>query len=81
VLVEAGIPGLLLALLAAVSLLAGARRDPFLTAALLGVLLHELVEFDLHIPAIAMLFAAVAALRPEAPREPRAPEPVPETAA
>lgn len=62
VLVESGLPGLLLALWGAVSVLAAARRDPWLLAALAGVLLHELVDFDLQIPAVALLFVTLAAL-------------------
>ncbi len=61
-LLETGVPGLLLGLWAAVSALRAARRDPWLLAAVAGVLLHALVEFDFQIPAIAVLFVAVAAL-------------------
>lgn len=61
VLVEAGLPGLLLALWAAASVLAAVRRDPWLLAALAGVLLHEVVDFDLQIPAVAVLFVVLAA--------------------
>jgi hypothetical protein len=67
-LVETGVPGLLIALWAALAVLAAARSRPWQLAALAGVLLHELVEFDLQIPAIAVLFVAVAALRPSRPR-------------
>lgn len=62
VLVETGIPGLLIALWAAIAVLAAARSDPWLLAALAGVLLHELVDFDLQIPALAVLFATLCAL-------------------
>jgi hypothetical protein len=62
VLVETGIPGLLIALWAALAVLAAARSDPWLLAALAGVLLHELVDFDLQIPALAVLFATLCAL-------------------
>jgi len=61
-LLETGIPGLLLGLWAAVAALRAARRDPWLLAAVAGVLLHALVEFDFQIPAIPVLFAAVVAL-------------------
>lgn len=64
VLVEGGVPGLLLALWAAGSALAAARRSPWVTAALLGVLLHVTVDFDLQIPAVAVLLVALAALGP-----------------
>jgi O-antigen ligase len=63
VLVETGVPGLLIALWAAVAALEAARSRPWQLAALTGLLLHELVEFDLQIPAIMVLFVAVAALR------------------
>jgi len=63
-LVETGIPGLVLALWAALALVAGARRDPWLLAAIVGVLLHEGVDFGLQIPAVAVLFVVVAAMRP-----------------
>ena len=62
VLVETGVPGLLIALWAALAVLAAARSDPWLLAALAGVLLHELVDFDLQIPALAVLFATLSAL-------------------
>lgn len=64
VLVETGIPGLLLALWAAGACLRAAESDPWLTAALAGVLAHEVVDFPLQIPAVAALFVALAALRP-----------------
>jgi O-antigen ligase len=62
VLVENGLPGLLLALLALVAVLRPARYDPWLFCALAGVALHCLVDFDLQIPAIAVLFVTLAAL-------------------
>jgi hypothetical protein len=61
-LVETGAPGLLIGLWAGVAVLAAARRDPWLLAALAGVLMHEFVDFDLQIPAVAALFVVVAAL-------------------
>jgi O-antigen ligase len=64
VLVEAGLVGLLVALWGGLSLLRHTRRDPWLMAAVLAVLLHELVEFSLQIPGVAILFFAVAAMRP-----------------
>jgi hypothetical protein len=39
-----------------------ARRDPWLFAALAGVLMHVVVDFDLQIPAITALFVVLAAL-------------------
>jgi O-antigen ligase len=63
-LVETGLPGLLLALWGAARLLRAARADSWLLAAVTALLLHELVDFDLQIPAIAVLFATTAALRP-----------------
>ncbi len=61
-LVESGLPGLLIAIGAGIAVLATARKDPWLLAALAGVLLHEVVDFDLQIPAVAVLFVVVAAL-------------------
>jgi O-antigen ligase len=61
-LVETGIPGLLIGLWAAFAALAAARRDPWLFAALAGVLMHVVVDFDLQIPAITALFVVLAAL-------------------
>lgn len=63
-LVETGVPGLLLALWAAGSCLRAAERDPWLSAALAGLLAHELVDFPLQIPALSALFVTLAALRP-----------------
>jgi O-antigen ligase len=63
-LVETGVPGLLVGLWAALAALAAARRDPWLFAALAGVLMHCLVDFDLQIPAIPALFVCLAALAP-----------------
>jgi O-antigen ligase len=60
VLVETGVPGLLLALWGAAAALGAARRERWRLAALCGVLLHELVDFDLQIPAIGLLFATLA---------------------
>jgi O-antigen ligase len=61
-LVEAGIPGLALALWAALAVLLAARGDPWLFAALAGPLLHVVVDFDFQIPAIPVLFVVLAAL-------------------
>ena len=63
-LVEVGVPGLLIVLAGIRRLFSVVRKDPFLAAALLGVLLHELVDFDLQVPAVAVLFAVVAAMPP-----------------
>ena len=63
-LVETGVPGLLVGLWAALCALAAARRDPWLFAALAGVLMHVFVDFDLQIPAISALFVCLAALYP-----------------
>ncbi len=67
-LVETGAPGLLLGLLALAAIFKSARGDPWLLAALAGVSLHSFVEFDMQVPAIAMLFAVLAALRPQSER-------------
>jgi O-antigen ligase len=61
-LVETGVPGLALALWAALAVLWRARQDPWVTAALAALLLQELVDFGLQIPAVAVLFVTVAAL-------------------
>ena len=62
VLVETGVPGLLLAAAAAAAVLRRARGDQWLMAGLLALFLHCFVDFDLQIPAIAVLASAVAAL-------------------
>jgi len=56
------VPGLLVALWAGLAALAAARRRPWIFAALAGVLMHEFVDFDLQIPAIAALFVTIVAL-------------------
>ena len=61
-LVETGVPGLLVGLWAALAALGAARRDPWLFAAFAGVLMHVFVDFDLQIPAIPALFVVLAAL-------------------
>ena len=63
ILVETGVPGLALALWAAFEALGAARRDPWLIMALAGVLMHSVVDFDLQIPAIGVLFVVLAASR------------------
>lgn len=62
VLVECGVPGLVLVLWALVRVIAVQRRDPWLLAAVLGPMLHCLVDFPAQIPAVAALWACVAAL-------------------
>lgn len=62
VLVESGVPGLLLALATLLAMLWRARGDPWVLAGLAAVALHSLVDFPLQIPSIAALFVAVAAL-------------------
>ncbi len=71
VLVETGVPGLVLALWAALAVLARARSRPWLLAAVAGVLLHVVVDFDLQIPAIAVLFSTLAAWPPRRRRSHR----------
>ena len=61
-LVETGVPGLLIGLWAGLAALGAARRDPWLFAALAGLLMHALVDFDLQVPAIPALFVVLAAL-------------------
>ncbi len=62
-LVETGVVGLALGLWAAAAALSAARRDPWLTMGLAGVLMHSVVDFDLQIPAIGVLFVVLAASR------------------
>jgi O-antigen ligase len=62
-LVETGVIGLAVGLWAALAALAAARRDPWLFAALAGVLMHSFVDFDLQIPAIPALFVCLAACK------------------
>jgi O-antigen ligase len=59
-LVETGVPGLLAGLWAAFAALSAARRDPWRFAALAGVLMHVLVDFDFQVPAIPVLFVVLA---------------------
>ena len=61
-LVETGVPGLLIGLWAALAVLHAARRDPWRFAALAGVLMHALVDFDFQVPAIPALFVVLAAV-------------------
>jgi O-antigen ligase len=60
-LVETGLPGLALGLWGGVAALRAVRHDPWLRAAIVGVLLHSFVEFSLQIPAVAILFVTLAA--------------------
>jgi O-antigen ligase len=62
-LVETGLTGLLLGLWAALRALKAARRDPWLLAAVAGILLQEGLDFSLQIPAVAVLFAVLTGLR------------------
>jgi O-antigen ligase len=61
-LVETGLPGLLIGIWAALAVLLAARGDPWLFAALAGPLIHVFVDFDFQIPAIPALFVVLAAL-------------------
>jgi O-antigen ligase len=60
--VECGAAGLIIALWAAVRVLKAARLEPWVMASLAGVLLHVVVDFDLQIPAITVLFVCIAGL-------------------
>ncbi len=66
-LVETGLPGLALALWGAFRVLRATRRDPWLLAAVAGLLLHEALDFGLQIPAVAVLFAVLTAMRSGGP--------------
>jgi O-antigen ligase len=61
-LVESGVPGLLLALATLVLLTSRARGDLWVLAGLVAVAVHSAVDFPLQIPAVAALFVTVAAL-------------------
>lgn len=63
VLVESGVPGLAIALWAAAAALHRVARSRWVLAALLGMLLHALVEFDFQIPALPVLFVVLAGWR------------------
>jgi O-antigen ligase len=69
ILAETGLPGLLLALWAAWRLLRTVRRDPWLLAAVAGVLMHAFVDFGLQIPAVTVLFVTIAGMRPRPARD------------
>src|SRR5712692_290962 len=60
--VECGAAGLIIALWAAVRVLKAARLEPWVMASMAGVLLHVVVDFDLQIPAITVLFVCIAGL-------------------
>jgi O-antigen ligase len=62
VLVETGAIGLALGLWMAGAVLRRSADHPWLTVALAAVLLHVAVDFDLQIPAIAVLFVVLAGL-------------------
>ena len=64
VFVEMGVVGLAIVLWAAVAVLRRVAPDPWLLAAVTGVMLHSLVDFDLQIPALAVLFAVISAMPP-----------------
>ena len=61
-LVETGLPGLVIGLWVALAALLAARGDPWLFAALAGPLIHVFVDFDFQIPAIPVLWVVLAAL-------------------
>jgi hypothetical protein len=71
ILVETGVPGLLIALAAVVALFRAFRDDPWILAALAGVAFHSLLDFDLQVPALAVLFVCVAGYPPVAARRAR----------
>jgi O-antigen ligase len=62
VFVEMGLIGLAITLWAAVAVLRRVAPDPWLLAAVTGIMLHSLVDFDLQIPALAVLFAVITAM-------------------
>ena len=64
VFVEMGVIGLAITLWAVVAVLRRVAPDPWLLAAVAGIVLHSFVDFDLQIPAIAVLFAVITAMPP-----------------
>ena len=68
-LVETGLIGLALVGWAVARVLADARHEPWRFAALAAGFLHAAVDFPFQIPAIAVLFAVVAAARDPRPRD------------
>jgi hypothetical protein len=67
-LVETGVVGALLGLWALLVVISLGRGDPWILAALSGVLLHVFVDFDLQIPAIPLLLVSLVALGSASPR-------------
>jgi O-antigen ligase len=64
--VEMGAVGAVLAIWA-LARLAGRLREPWLAAAVVGILVHSAVDFSLQIPAVAVLFVVVCAFAQSAP--------------
>ena len=64
-LTEVGAVGLSIALWGLFRLVRRSWPDPWLLAAVVGPLLHAFVDFGFQIPAVAILFATLAALRPK----------------
>jgi hypothetical protein len=64
ILAETGAVGLLIAVWGAVRVLSRVSDDPWILAAIAGVLMHAFVDFGLHLPAVAALFVTVAAIKP-----------------
>lgn len=62
VVAETGLSGLALVGWALFSVLRAARSRPWQLAAVTGIALHEAVDFDLQVPAVAVLFAVVSGL-------------------
>jgi O-antigen ligase len=63
-LTEVGAVGLLIALWGLFRLVRRTWPDPWLLAAVVAPLLHAFVDFGFQIPAVAVLFATISALRP-----------------
>jgi len=64
VFVEMGAIGLVAVLWGSVAVLRRLAPDPWLLAAVAGIMLHSLVDFDLQIPGVAVLFAVITAMPP-----------------
>jgi hypothetical protein len=72
VLVETGVPGLLIVLAGLFAVLRRVRGDPWTLCGLVAVALHSLVDFPLQIPAVAALVVTLSALPEHGPPHRRA---------
>lgn len=73
-LIETGVPGLAIVVLAAGATLGSRPREPWSTAAVAAQLTHCAFDFDLQVPALALLLAILSAMA-AGNTEPRSPMP------